>query len=315
MPTRSVPVIDIETLRHSDTLAELDAACRNWGFFQVTNHGIADSVLADLRAAMRGFFALPAAAKQGILRSRENPWGYYDKELTKNVQDWKEVYDFGPADGAKIQPQWPAGLPGFESAVRRYSAANETLAFRLMDALASNLGADPAALRAGFEPAHSSFLRLNHYPPCPAPATPSGLNKADAGHLGINFHTDAGALTLLLQDDQPGLEVYRDGHWYLVEPISDALVINIGDIVQVWSNDTYRAALHRVVLSAEKSRYSAPYFFNPAYSSDYAPLPSMTDDAHPPHYRAINWGEFRTLRADGDYADYGEEVQISHYAL
>jgi isopenicillin N synthase-like dioxygenase len=106
--------------------------------------------------------------------------------------------------------------------------------------------------------------------------------------------------------------VFRRGTWTLVEPIPDALVINIGDIVQVWSNDLYPAALHRVLASDRKERYSAPYFFNPAPSAYYAPLPAACT-AEPAHYRPINWGEFRARRTAGDYADYGEEVQISHY--
>ena len=92
-----------------------------------------------------------------------------------------------------------------------------------------------------------------------------------------------------------------------VEPNPDAFVINIGDVVQVWSNDRYPAPLHRVIASAQEERYSAPYFFNPSYAANYAPLSS------PPHYRPINWGEFRAGRAAGDYADHGEEIQISHF--
>jgi isopenicillin N synthase-like dioxygenase len=133
------------------------------------------------------------------------------------------------------------------------------------------------------------------------------------GHLGVNHHTDAGAITLLLQDDQPGLEVFHDNAWCLVEPRRDALVVNIGDIVQVWSNDRYRATLHRGLASADAERFSAPFFFNPTYGAEYAPLPSMIDADHPPIYRPINWGEFRARRAAGDYANRGEYTQISHY--
>ena len=103
--------------------------------------------------------------------------------------------------------------------------------------------------------------------------------------------------------------------WHLVEPRSDALVVNIGDMVQVWSNDRYQAALHRVTTNTDNPRYSAPYFFNPEYRANYAPIPTMVDADNPPRYREINWGEFRRLRADGDYADYGDEVQISHYRI
>jgi isopenicillin N synthase-like dioxygenase len=109
--------------------------------------------------------------------------------------------------------------------------------------------------------------------------------------------------------------VYREGKWHLVEPRRDALVVNVGDIVQVWSNDRYQAALHRVIADADAERFSVPFFFCPAYSADYAPLPTTIDRRTPPHYRSINWGEFYEGRAAGDYADHGEEVQISHYRI
>jgi len=262
---------------------------------------------------MREFFAQPAAAKRNMLRTALNPWGYYDQELTKNTRDWKEVYDFGPADGKVIEPQWPAALPGFEAAIRNYYVHCERVAYRLLSALSTNLGLPPAGLEKFFSASHTSFLRLNHYPACPTPASPEGLNMAVDGYLGINHHTDAGVLTLLLQDDQPGLQVFRDGVWHLVEPRRDALVVNIGDIVQVWANDRYRAALHRVITSPVAGRFSVPFFLNPSYETDYAPLPTMVDEEHPARYRTINWGEFRSRRAAGDYADYGEEVQITQY--
>jgi isopenicillin N synthase-like dioxygenase len=311
--SNAVPVIDIAALGEADSLRAIDAACRDWGFFQVTGHGIADSVIADLFGAMRRFFAQPASAKRTILRTAENPWGYFDQELTKNTRDWKEVYDFGPADGEAIVPQWPDALPGFEPAIRNYYVHCERVAYRLLSALSVNLGLPPAGLEKYFGASHTSFLRLNHYPACPTPASPDGLNTAADGYLGVNHHTDAGVLTLLLQDDQPGLQVFRDGVWHLVEPRRDALVVNIGDIVQVWSNDRYRAALHRAITSPVAGRFSVPFFLNPSYETDYAPLPAMVDETRPARYRTINWGEFRSRRAAGDYADYGEEVQISQY--
>jgi isopenicillin N synthase-like dioxygenase len=184
-----------------------------------------------------------------------------------------------------------------------------------LHAIAANLGMPAAALDRGFRPEHTSFLRLNYYPRCPTPARPVGPGAAVEGNLGINPHTDAGALTLLLQDDQPGLEVFRDGEWYLVEPRRDALVVNIGDIVQVWSNDRYVAALHRVLANTNAERFSAPFFFNPVYSADYAPLPTTIDAAHPARYRTINWGEFRARRAAGDYANQGQYASIGNYSL
>jgi len=307
MKTETIPVIDINEIRSPATLAALDAACREWGFFQVVNHGIPQPAIDKAIGQARAFFAQPLDAKRAISRSRENPWGFFDRELTKNVRDLKQVYDFGPAHGGNIRPQWPAGMPEFRNAVHGYYRHCERLAYRLLAAISTNLGMSPGFLSRGFGPGHTSFLRLNYYP---VPLTPA---SASAGHFGVGQHTDAGALTILLQDEQPGLEVFRNNAWHVVEPRSDALVINIGDIVQVWSNDHYFAALHRVVASAAKERFSIPFFLNPGYETDYAPVPTMIDTARPARYRTINWGEFRRLRAEGDYADYGVEVQIDQY--
>jgi len=303
----SVPVIDVNELHDAGTLGAIDRACREWGFFQVTGHGIPAGVTDELLAAARAFFSQPMAHKQRILRSADNPWGYYDRELTKNVRDRKEVFDFGPGDGAAMVPQWPQSPPGFESCIRRYYARCEVLALRLLSAVSINLGMPSDYLSPGFCTAATSFLRLNYYPRQAASRAPRAF--------GVGQHTDAGALTLLMQDRQAGLEVCRDGTWHLVEPRDDALVVNIGDIVQVWSNDRYRAALHRVTSGTRADRYSVPFFCNPSYDTDYEPLPTMIDAAHPPRYRAINWREFRTRRAAGDYADYGNEVQITDYRL
>jgi isopenicillin N synthase-like dioxygenase len=304
----NVPVIDIAELDSPSSLEAIDRACRDWGFFQVTGHGIEPALLRSIFDISREFFTQPAEEKSRIRRDADNPWGYYDRELTKNRQDWKEIYDFGPADGDRLKPRWPRGYLRlrFEPVVRAYYANCRSLALRLLSAMASNLGVSADELVQGFDGGHTSFLRLNYYPRC---AAAMGAERP----FGVGEHTDAGALTLLLQDDQPGLEVFRDGRWYLVEPRRDALVINIGDMIQVWSNDRYRAALHRVVTNPERDRYSVPFFLNPSYETTYAPLSTAITAEQPARYRPIQWREFRTLRAAGDYADIGEEIQITHY--
>jgi len=309
MQMQSIPVIDISRLRHADTLAELDRACREWGFFQIINHGIPAAAIAAIFEQTHAFFAQSLDAKLQIARTRENPWGFYDRELTKNVVDLKQVYDFGPSDGAEIRPQWPAELPAFRAAIQNYYWHCEQLAYRLLAAVSMNFGMSPGFLSRGFGPQHTSFLRLNYYPVTPKPA------NATATQLGVGQHTDAGALTLLLQDEQPGLEVCRDNEWHLVTPRRDAIVVNIGDIVQIWSNDEYVAALHRVIASSAQPRFSIPFFLNPEYRTSYAPVPTKISSTRPARYRTVNWGEFRRRRADGDYADYGEEVQIAHYRI
>ena len=313
MTSRTLPVIDISHTGRDATRCEIDAACRDWGFFQAVGHGIPARTTAALKREMRAFFAQPLDAKRAILRSAQNPWGFYDQELTRRTRDWKQVYDYGPPDGTAIAPQWPRALPGFRAAIEAFYAACDAVALKLLHVVALNLGVSATALDSVFRPAHTSYLRLNYYPRCPRPERPVDTGVAKNGYLGVNQHTDSGALTLLLQDDQPGLEVLHDGSWHLVEPRRDALVVNIGDIVQVWSNDRYRAALHRGLAAADAERFSAPFFFNPAYSAAYAPLPSTVDVRHPPNYRPILWQEFRARRAAGDYADHGEYAQISDY--
>ena len=304
-----VPVIDISTL-DAPTLAHIDNACIEWGFFHVTGHGVARAVRDNTLARMREFFALPRPQKRVVERTAANSWGFYDRELTKNTPDWKEIFDVGPpgAGGpmADARPQWPADPVAFRPAMEMFAREAERVANRVLAAIGMNLGQEPDALRTFFAD-HTSFLRLNYYPVCDDPAPQDSPTVPERGHLAIGHHTDAGAVTVLLQDDQPGLQVFRKGTWFDVPPVPDALTINIGDVVQVWSNDRYPAPLHRVTAHASRERFSAPFFFNPAYGTDFAPL------VGPPRYRAINWGEYRAARSAGDYADIGEEIQLSHF--
>ncbi|MEE4660269.1 MAG: 2OG-Fe(II) oxygenase family protein [Halieaceae bacterium] len=301
-----LPRLDVGEFQHRRWVADLDAACRHWGCFYLLNHGVSETLLGSLRVAMAAFFARPQAEKRRIERTAENAWGYYDRELTKNRRDWKEIFDVGPeaASGplAGSTPQWPQHPAAFRSVVEQAYTALELVALELLSGISEALGMPADALDSGFRRDASSFLRLNHYPPCAVPQQ----------HLGISPHTDAGALTVLVHDEQPGLEFLHRGEWRLVAPVPGALVVNIGDIVQVWSNDRYRAPEHRVRAHATQHRYSAPFFLNPSYDTNYAPLESLLEAASPV-YRTINWGEFRAGRAAGDYADAGEEIQISQY--
>jgi isopenicillin N synthase-like dioxygenase len=306
-----VPVINIARLDSPASQAAIHRACYEWGFFQVIGHGLDPALIDRLRGVSREFFAQPQAAKQAIVRDADNPWGYFDRELTKNRQDNKEIYDVGPADGKLMSPRWPNGelRTRFEPTLLAYAERCKQLAMRLLAVIAANLGTSGKQIAQGFGQTHTSFLRLNHYP---AHARRDGESSVP---LGVGEHTDSGALTVLLQDDQPGLEVRRHGRWHLVQPLAGALVVNIGDIVQVWSNGRYAAALHRVITDPARDRYSMAFFLNPSYDTTYEPLASTVSEHEPARYRRIAWCEFRALRAAGDYADIGEEVQIAHYRL
>ncbi len=306
MQLPSVPTLDYSQRAHDSWLGALDHACREWGCFQLLNHELGNELCDGVLSGMAQFFALPHQDKLHIERTAENPWGFYDRELTKNVRDWKEILDIGPSSAsgpfADAQTRWPEQIEGFRDTMEAYFTASQSLALTLLADIGECLGAPRGTLEGEFGAGHSSFLRLNYYPPCAEPDQ----------HLGISHHTDAGALTVLLPDDHPGLQFLRGDDWHTVVAEPGALIINIGDIVQVWSNDRYRAPLHRVLASAGHSRYSAPFFLNPAYDTFYAPLPGALQGKEP-IYRPINWGEFRAGRAAGDYADVGEEIQISDF--
>ena len=314
-----LPLVDLGRLAaHSAERRRLALACRDWGMFELIGHGIPAPLSALLQTRIREFFAEPQAAKRLIERTRDNPWGYFDRELTKNRRDWKEIYDVGPPGTGALaasRPQWPGGLPAFRTAVEAYIQACERVAVTLLGEIARTLGAAPEVFTRHFGASHTSFLRLNHYPRCGDPAAAHDAALHPQGQLGIHAHTDAGALTLLLQDGQPGLQTYHEGRWRLVPARRGAMVVNLGDIVQVWSNDHYRAPPHRVLTNRDRARYTAAYFLNPVATCTYAPLPTMVSASTPPRYRPIHWGEFRRARADGDYADLGEEIQISHFAI
>lgn len=311
----AIPTLDASRLHDPIMRRALDEACRDWGCFQLVRHGIEAGLLQALQREMRAFFALPIEVKRRVERTAENPWGFYDRELTKNTRDWKQIFDCGPEGEDALPTPWLEERPMLRPVLRAHAEACRQLASKLLGAIAACLDWPAKDLMRAFLPRHTSFLRLNYYPPCPTPAQPVGVHTPAQGHLGVNHHTDAGALTLLLQDDQPGLEVFRAQRWHEVEVRPDALVVNLGDIVQVWSNDRYAAPVHRVRVDRSRPRYSAPFFLNPAPETLYAPLPTTIDAQAPPRFRPIRWSEFRALRAAGDYADRGEEVQIDHYRI
>ncbi len=307
-----VPVVDL-TGEPNQVAAQTAQACADWGFFHLVGHGLDPALLADVTAQARAFFAGPAGSKRALSRSRENPWGYYDRELTKTRRDKKEIFDVGPDVAAdrvaddvfQGQTPFPDWQPGLQPVARAYIEACEALAFRLLSIVSAGLGARDDALADAFRGVHTSFLRLNHYPT----QDPAAADVDRPAGLGIHHHTDAGALTLLLTDGKPGLQVLKDDAWHPVDPLPGGLIVNIGDMVQVWSNDAYRAPLHRVQAMETEPRLSLAYFFNPAYGAVIRPLPR----AHDALYRDLPWSEFRRRRAEGDFADYGTEVQISDY--
>lgn len=305
-----IPVIDLA----KPDRGAFAAACEQWGLFHLIGHGVDAGCIGNLRRASAAFFSSDDNVKQSVMRTRTNPWGYFDRELTKNVRDWKEIFDVGPAYGTS-NPQWPEetveNMRVFRSSLESYAAAVHQLSLQVLKLLLESLNEPSDAIIAAFS-AHTSFLRLNHYPPCAEPAAADSPTVPLRGRLGIGHHTDAGALTILDQTDIPGLQVLHQDHWVNVPVMPGAFTVNIGDVVQVWSNDRFKAPLHRVLANQESERYSTAWFLNPPADFHYQPL-LPPNELNKAIYKPIIWREFREQRAAGDYANYGEEIQVSHF--
>ena len=328
-----VPTIDIDSLVRGDgplrnnVVGKIGAACGDGGIFQVINHGIEKALIDQVQNAQRDFFAAPRTLKRKLMRTMDNARGYFDRELTKNTRDKKEVFDFG----FKPQPhladdhpgnwtvdgynQWPAWLPEFKQTMMAYFYACQNLALKLTGAICLSLNLPYDRLYPDLADSHTSFIRLNYYPRQDPMADQPTTSVTPLGNLGVHHHSDAGILTLLLQDHVAGLEVFITDQWRVVNPVEGTLLANMGDMMQVFSNDRYNSPLHRVSASTNQERYSVPFFYNPAYETDCYPLETLVDQYFPPRYSKINWGEFRKRRSDGDYANYGPEVQISDYSI
>lgn len=316
-----VPVIDVADLMlDSSSVSSVEAidqiamACRSWGFFQVINHGISSEQIKQVWQQTHALFAMPIEEKLTIKRSKQNPWGFYNRELTKNQLDKKEVFDFTQAGVDPVYAQtnrWPKNQPALKSTMMAYLDDCTELSLKLLEGFCLGLDLPAKFMHSNFESNHTGFVRLNYYP---LETTASSLRDSQGeADLGIHHHTDAGGFTVLLQDEVSGLQVHRDGMWHDIPTIADAMVINTGDMMQVWSNDIYKAPIHRVLAMESNDRYSIPFFFNPSASCEVKPLPSVVSEQNPEHYNPILWGNFRGKRSDGDYADYGTEVQISQF--
>ncbi|XP_009342690.2 protein DMR6-LIKE OXYGENASE 2-like [Pyrus x bretschneideri] len=326
-----IPLIDLSPISSPDSatdpklveeiVREIGNACREWGFFQVINHGVVLDKLRKIETAARKFFALPLEEKRKIRRDEKSVLGYYDSERTKNVRDWKEVFDFTveeptlvpaspePEDKEETEwyNQWPEYPPEFREVCEEYAQEVEKLALKLMGLIALSLGL-PEDRFSNYFKDQTSSIRLNHYPACPSPELA----------LGVGRHKDGGALTVLAQDDVGGLEVRRktDGAWIRVKPTPNAYIINVGDSIQVWTNEKYQSVEHRVMVNSVKERFSIPYFLNPSHYTLIKPLEELTNEQNPAKYKPYSWGKFMTNRKLSNFKKLNvENIQIHHFRV
>ena len=315
----NVPTLDMAALQDArpEALKALDAACRDHGFFLLRNHGL-NTEIAEMWQATEAFFALPRSARLAIQRTDRNPLGYYDRELTGQKRDLKEVFDFKAggyrSSNSNIKSQWPDALPDFKPVMSDYFRACTTLAAETTRLVYRCIGLPPEQVETDYGEHHTSSMRLNHYP-MQDPLDAAEQKKVNAlGNMALHHHTDPGTITLLVQDRIGGLEALsKSAGWIAVPPEPGTIVVNLGDTLQVQTNDIYRAAVHRVVPMTQQARFSTPFFFQPRYDAIIKPL-STTVGA--PHYEPFSWRDYIRARVSDNFSDVGEDdIQIARYRI
>jgi isopenicillin N synthase-like dioxygenase len=297
------PVFDLAAFQAASPMEKqglarrLDQICRETGFLAIGNHGVEQTVIANIWAAAKRFFAQPPAQKQRSGAPYKGyPYGYLGPgtealAASRGVQtppDLKESFNGGPlsipaneADKDALEfcyakTIWPPDMPEFRAAWEAYYREMEALAARIMQAFAVALDLDEQFF-APFIDAPVSALRALNYPAQPAPPQPDQLRAGT--------HSDYGSLTILLpQAGSRGLEIFTpDGQWQEVPSIPNTFIVNIGDLMARWSNDRWRSTLHRVVNhGSETARQSLAFFHQPNWSAEIACLPNMWPARYPP---------------------------------
>lgn len=129
-------------------------------------------------------------------------------------------------------------------------------------------------------------INFNYYPPCPNPDLTAGIGR----------HSDVSTITVLLQDETGGLYVRGEGDsWIHVAPIDGALVINIGDVLQIMSNDLYKSIEHKAVANRNRSRISIPLFLIPGPDALIEPLPQVLVNGDKPLYKQVVYSDYFKL--------------------
>ncbi len=280
----SVPIVDISGLRSTERIerervaAEIGVAARDVGFLYVSGSGVDEALFDRLLDAAKRFFALPVEEKMcsyiGLSRCHRGYVPVGEEGVETGTPDLKEAFDTA-LDLPPDDPDYLAGnpmlgpntwpdLPGFAEAVTAYYDAVLEVGHQLLKAFAVALGEDPGVFSRHARKTPSQ-LRLVHYP----------YNPDAQDGQGIGAHTDYECFTLL-KPTGPGLEVLNGaGDWIDVPPVPGTFVVNIGDMLELWTNGAFVATSHRVRKVVEE-RYSFPLFFNVDYDTEVKPLPQFS---------------------------------------
>ncbi|KAL0397803.1 UNVERIFIED_CONTAM: protein DOWNY MILDEW RESISTANCE 6 [Sesamum calycinum] len=260
----NVPIIDLGCGDRSLITKQIGDACREYGFFQVINHGVSKEMVDKILGVAHEFFSLPVEEKMKLYS--DDPSKTMRLSTSFNVKK-ETVHNWRTISGFTVILWTNMRLSGLLILLLSRSHIREPGLDK--DSLKNVLGEQ------------GQHMATNYYPACPEPELTYGLPA----------HTDPNALTILLQDLQvAGLQVLKDGKWLAIKPQPDAFVINIGDQLQVLSNGKYKSVWHRSVVNADKARLSVASFLGP-YISACAP-------------KALTSGEDGAIYRDFTYAEY-----------
>lgn len=312
--------IDLANPDLAASVALVRRACLDCGFFYVVNHGISPVFMEQVFEQSRKFFALPTEVKMKYLRNKKHR-GYtpfLDETLDPSKQikgDCKEGYYLG-VEVQEDDPRasrdfygpnvWPSAdlLPQWRETMEKYHAEALKVGKRLSSliALALDIEAD-FFTKPGKMDDPMAVLRLLHY---------SGeVSDPGNGVYGAGAHSDYGLLTLLATDGTPGLQICKEKDakpqvWESVPPLQGSFVVNLGDMLERWSNGLFRSTLHRVLTSGNE-RYSIAFFMDPNYECVVESLETCTSRDNPAKFPPILSGEYLIQR----YADTHAYIPFS----
>ncbi|EOY13737.1 hypothetical protein SCA6_018095 [Theobroma cacao] len=287
------PPIDLSRLDgpdHDEVVKEIVRASETLGFFQVVNHGVPVDLLESLKDAAHTFFGQPPERKS-VYRKEVSPtplvrYGTSFVPEKEKALEWKDYISMVYTNDAEALEHWPVEC---REVALEYLKTSLEMVKKLLHVLTENLGVklDDSKIDALIG---RKTVNMNFYPTCPNPDLT----------VGVGRHSDFGTLTVLLQDGIGGLyvnipedtDIGKRGDWVEIPPIHGALVINIGDMLQILSNGRYKSAEHRVRTTSTKSRVSIPIFTIPKPTEKIAPLPQVVEKDGVARYREFVLGDY-----------------------
>ncbi|KAL5566360.1 hypothetical protein UlMin_029524 [Ulmus minor] len=281
-PVPEIPTVDLSDPDEESLVGSIAKASQEWGLFQLVNHGIPSEVIRKLQAVGKEFFELPAQEKEVYAKPPDaKSMEGYGTKLQKDAQGKKSWVDhlfhrIWPPSCINYQ-FWPKNPPSYREANEEYAKHVRDVAEKVLKLLSLGLGVEGHVLKEAVGGEELEYLlKINYYPPCPRPDLA----------LGVPAHTDLSTITILVPNEVPGLQVLKNDRWIDAKYIPNALIVHIGDQIEIASNGNYRSVLHRTTVDKNKARMSWPVFLEPPPEFVVGPLPQLVNEDNPPKYKA-----------------------------